>query len=58
MVAVLQALSAIIVRNEYCQYFVDAEGLVLLRDIWIENLDDEVTKKIKNLIFTLIFGIN
>ncbi|XKL61187.1 hypothetical protein PGB90_008244 [Kerria lacca] len=41
LVAVLQALSAIIVRNEYCQYFVDAEGLVLLRDIWIENLDDE-----------------
>lgn len=42
IVSVLQALITIIVRHEYCQNFIDAGGLELLRDIMVENLDDEV----------------
>lgn len=42
LTAILQALIAIIVRNEYCQHFAEAGGLELLRDILLENTDDEV----------------
>ncbi|KAK7576054.1 hypothetical protein V9T40_012340 [Parthenolecanium corni] len=45
IVSVLQALITIIVRHEYCQNFIDAGGLELLRDIMVENLDDEGSAK-------------
>ncbi|XP_065216000.1 armadillo repeat-containing protein 6 homolog [Planococcus citri] len=41
LVSVLQALVAIIVRNEFCQSFADAGGLELLRDIILDYLEDE-----------------
>ena len=40
--AVIQALIAVIVRNEYCQRFFDAGGMELLRDFMIEYSEDEV----------------
>lgn len=42
MVSVMQALVAIIVRNEFCQSFADAGGLELLRDIILDYMEDEV----------------
>lgn len=42
LVSVLQALVSIIVRNEFCQSFAEADGLELLREIMLDHPDDDV----------------